>query len=41
MLADLTRAGYLPKVWLASAYDTGICVSWSIIVKAWRIIAAR
>ena len=24
MLADLTRVGYLPRVWLASAYDAGL-----------------
>lgn len=38
LLADLTRVGYLPRVWLAPP-EIAICANWSITAFGWSSVA--
>lgn len=41
LIADLTRVGYLPRVWLAPASIRARCGSWCSTANGWSIRPAR
>ena len=41
LLADLTRVGYLPRVWLAPAYVRELRACWSTTASAWPTSGER